>query len=171
MVKVAHHTAHVHRGPARVFNREEDAFAAIVARRISPGDTVVIRYEGPRGGPGMREMLQVTGAIVGQGLGGSVALVTDGRFSGATQGLMVGHVAPEAAVGGPLAALQDGDMIRIDVSNRTLDVEGIDLDDRLRHWSPPSPATARGSSPNTRHRSARRRKARSRGQPRTSPGR
>ncbi len=139
VVKVAHHTPHVHRGPARVFNREEDAFAAIVARRISPGDTVVIRYEGPRGGPGMREMLQVTGAIVGQGLGGSVALVTDGRFSGATQGLMIGHVAPEAAVGGPLAGLQDGDMIRIDVSNRTLDVEGIDLDERLRHWSPPEP--------------------------------
>ena len=139
VVKVAHHTPHVHRGPARVFNREEDAFAAIVARRINPGDTVVIRYEGPRGGPGMREMLQVTGAIVGQGLGGSVALVTDGRFSGATQGLMIGHVAPEAAVGGPLAGLQDGDMIRIDVSNRTLDVEGIDLDERLRHWSPPEP--------------------------------
>ena len=139
VVKVAHHTPHVHRGPARVFNREEDAFAAIVARRISPGDTVVIRYEGPRGGPGMREMLQVTGAIVGQGLGGSVALVTDGRFSGATQGLMIGHVAPEAALGGPLAALQDGDMIRIDVSNRTLDVEGIDLNERLRHWSAPEP--------------------------------
>jgi len=139
VVKVAHHTPRLHQGPARVFNREEDAFAAIAGRRINPGDTVVIRYEGPRGGPGMREMLQVTGAIVGQGLGGSVALVTDGRFSGATQGLMIGHVAPEAAVGGPLAALKDGDMIRIDVANRTLDVEGIDTSERLRQWSPPEP--------------------------------
>jgi dihydroxy-acid dehydratase len=139
VVKVAHHTPHVHRGPARIFNREEDAFAAVMARRISPGDTVVIRYEGPRGGPGMREMLQVTGAIVGQGLGNSVALVTDGRFSGATQGLMIGHVSPEAAVGGPLAALQDGDVIRIDVANRTLEVEGVDISERLRHWAPPEP--------------------------------
>lgn len=139
VVKVAHHTPHVHRGPARIFNREEDAFAAVIARRISPGDTVVIRYEGPRGGPGMREMLQVTGAIVGQGLGNSVALVTDGRFSGATQGLMIGHVSPEAAVGGPLAALQDGDVIRIDVANRTLEVEGVDISERLRHWTPPEP--------------------------------
>lgn len=139
VVKVAHHTPHVHRGPARVFNREEDAFAAIMGQRIKPGDTVVIRYEGPRGGPGMREMLQVTGAIVGQGLGGSVALVTDGRFSGATQGLMIGHVAPEAAAGGPLAAVQDGDIIRIDVANRTLEVEGIDVGERLRHWSQPEP--------------------------------
>ena len=139
VLKVAHHAPHVHRGPARVFNREEDALTAVLQRQVKPGETVVIRYEGPRGGPGMREMLSVTGAIVGQGLGGSVALVTDGRFSGATQGLMVGHVAPEAAVGGPLAALRDGDMIRIDVASRSIDVEGVDLADRLRDWSPPEP--------------------------------
>jgi dihydroxy-acid dehydratase len=139
VVKVAHHMPHEHRGPARVFNSEEDAFAAVMARGVAPGDTVVIRYEGPRGGPGMREMLQVTGAIVGQGLGGSVALITDGRFSGATQGLMVGHLAPEAAVGGPIAALRDGDIVHIDVASRTVDVEGVDLIERLRHWSPPEP--------------------------------
>ena len=139
VLKIAHHAPHVHRGPARVFNREEDALIAVLDRRINPGETVVIRYEGPRGGPGMREMLQVTAAIVGQGLGGSVALVTDGRFSGATQGLMVGHVAPEAAVGGPLAALRDGDIIRIDVVSRTMDVESVDLAERLRNWSPPEP--------------------------------
>src|SRR5207302_7194064 len=98
-------------------------FAAVHAGRIKPGDTVVIRYEGPRGGPGMREMLQVTAAIVGEGLGDSVAMVTDGRFSGATRGLMIGHVAPEAAVGGPLAALRDGDIIEIDVESRRLAVE------------------------------------------------
>src|SRR5207253_9922600 len=121
------------------FNREEDAFAAVTGGRIKPGDTVVIRYEGPRGGPGMREMLQVTAAIVGEGLGESVAMVTDGRFSGATRGLMIGHVAPEAAVGGPLAALQDGDMIAVDVAGRRMDVEGIDLAGRLRGWSPPEP--------------------------------
>src|SRR5438477_214262 len=106
---------------------------------IQPGDVVVIRYEGPRGGPGMREMLQVTGAIVGQGLGDSVALLTDGRFSGATQGLMVGHIAPEAAVGGPLAALRDGDVVLVDVPNRNLDVEGVDIAERIRDWSPPEP--------------------------------
>src|SRR5207237_1786864 len=116
-----------HPGPALVFNREEDALAAGLAGKIVAGDTVVIRYEGPKGGPGMREMLQVTGALVGQGLGDSVGLVTDGRFSGATQGVMIGHVAPEAAVGGPLAALRDGDLIAIDVPNRTLDVEGVDI--------------------------------------------
>ena len=101
------------------------------AGRIKPGDMVVIRYEGPQGGPGMREMLQVTAAIVGEGLGESVAMVTDGRFSGATRGLMIGHVAPEAAVGGPLAALQDGDIIDIDVDSRTLAVEGVDIAKRL----------------------------------------
>src|SRR5207237_5671456 len=133
--KITQHTTTSHRGPARVFNREEDAFAAVYAGRIKPGDTVVIRYEGPKGGPGMREMLQVTAAIVGEGLGGSVAMVTDGRFSGATQGLMLGHVSPEAAVGGPLAALQDGDIISIDVDSRSLAVENVDIAARLKDWS------------------------------------
>jgi dihydroxy-acid dehydratase len=139
VIKVAHHSPHRHRGPARVFNREEDALAAVLGGRIQPGDTVVIRYEGPRGGPGMREMLQVTGALVGQGLGDSVCLITDGRFSGATQGLMIGHVAPEAAVGGPLAALRDGDVIAVDVAGRRVDVEGVDVAERLRDWVPPEP--------------------------------
>jgi len=139
VVKIAHHTPHDHRGPARVFNREEDALAAVLNQQIKPGDVVVIRYEGPRGGPGMREMLQVTGALVGQGLGDSVALLTDGRFSGATQGMMIGHIAPEAAVGGPLAALRDGDLISIDVHKRTIDVEGVDIAERMRDWSPPEP--------------------------------
>jgi dihydroxy-acid dehydratase len=144
VVKITQHTSTSHRGPARVFNREEDAFAAVYAGRIKPGDTVVIRYEGPKGGPGMREMLQVTAAIVGEGLGDSVAMVTDGRFSGATQGLMVGHVAPEAAVGGPLAALQDGDIIDMDVDARRLNVEGVDIAARLKSWSPPEPHYRRG---------------------------
>src|SRR6266581_4538261 len=144
VTKITQHTPTSHRGPARVFNREEDAFAAVYAGRIKPGDTVVIRYEGPKGGPGMREMLQVTAAIVGEGLGDSVAMVTDGRFSGATRGLMIGHVAPEAAVGGPLAALQDGDMIKIDVDSRTLAVENVDIAARLQDWSPPEPHYRRG---------------------------
>src|SRR6184192_4937537 len=144
VTKITHHTPTSHRGPARVFNREEDAFAAVYAGRIKPGDTVVIRYEGPKGGPGMREMLQVTAAIVGEGLGGSVAMVTDGRFSGATQGLMLGHVAPEAAVGGPLAALEDGDIIAIDVDSRTLTVENVDIAARLKDWSPPEPHYRKG---------------------------
>jgi dihydroxy-acid dehydratase len=144
VVKITQHTTTSHRGPARVFNREEDAFAAVYAGRIRPGDTVVIRYEGPSGGPGMREMLQVTAAIVGEGLGDSVAMVTDGRFSGATQGLMVGHVAPEAAVGGPLAALQDGDIIDIDVDSRRLNVDGVDIEARLKGWSPPEPHYRKG---------------------------
>jgi dihydroxy-acid dehydratase len=140
VVKIAHHTPTNHRGPARVFNREEDALAAVLGRRIHPGDTVVIRYEGPKGGPGMREMLQVTGAIVGEGLGDSVALVTDGRFSGATRGLMIGHATPEAAVGGPLAAVRDGDVIAVDVSGRRLDLEGVDIAERMSGWSPPEQA-------------------------------
>jgi dihydroxy-acid dehydratase len=144
VVKITAHTPTSHRGPARVFNREEDAFAAVSAGRIKPGDTVVIRYEGPKGGPGMREMLQVTAAIVGEGLGDSVAMVTDGRFSGATQGLMVGHVAPEAAVGGPLAALQDGDVIEMDVDSRRLAVEGVDIEARMKSWSPPEPHYRKG---------------------------
>ena len=127
-----------------MFNREEDALAAVLGGRIVAGDTVIIRYEGPKGGPGMREMLQVTGALVGQGLGDSVCLITDGRFSGATQGLMIGHVAPEAAVGGPLAALRDGDLIAVDVAGRTMDVEGVDIAERLRDWSPPEPSYRTG---------------------------
>jgi dihydroxy-acid dehydratase len=137
VLKIAHHAPTTFQGPARVFNREEDALAAVLGRQIKAGDAIVIRYEGPRGGPGMREMLQVTGALVGQGLGDSVCLLTDGRFSGATQGLMIGHVAPEAAVGGPLAGLRDGDVIQVDVPNRRLDTVGVDLETRLQGWAPP----------------------------------
>jgi dihydroxy-acid dehydratase len=141
VVKMAGHERHSHEGPARVFEREEDAFAAVKANRIKPGDVVVIRYEGPKGGPGMREMLGVTAALVGQGLGESVALVTDGRFSGATKGLMVGHVAPEAAVGGPIAAVRDGDAVRFDVDNRKLEValSAAEIAQRLSGWKPPAP--------------------------------
>src|SRR5213075_3455391 len=110
-------------GPARVFDSEEDAFAAVKQSQIQPNDVVVIRNEGPAGGPGMREMLGVTAALVGEGLGDSVALLTDGRFSGATHGLMMGHVSPEAALGGPIAAVHEGDMIRVDVNERLLEVE------------------------------------------------
>ena len=122
VVKLAGHVHSHHAGPARVFDGEEAAFAAVQARRIAPNDVIVIRGEGPKGGPGMREMLAVTAALVGHGLGDSVALVTDGRFSGATHGLMVGHVAPEAAAGGPIAYVRDGDRITIDVAARRLDV-------------------------------------------------
>ncbi len=146
VIKVAGHERLEHRGPARVFEREEDAFAAVAARTIKAGDVVVIRNEGPRGGPGMREMLGVTAALVGEGLGESVALLTDGRFSGATRGLMAGHVAPEAAVGGPIAAVRDGDIISFDIPNRRLDVE---LDDqelvrRLAEWKAPEPRYRQG---------------------------
>jgi dihydroxy-acid dehydratase len=139
VVKITQHTPTSHRGPARVFNREEDAFAAVTSKSIKPGDVVVIRYEGPKGGPGMREMLGVTAAIVGEGLGQSVAMVTDGRFSGATSGLMIGHAAPEAAVRGPLAAVRDGDIINIDVDSRTLAIEDVDIEARLADWSAPEP--------------------------------
>lgn len=131
VVKLAGHDRSVHRGPARVFDGEEAAFAAVQAGKIVPGDVVVIRHEGPRGGPGMREMLAVTAALVGQGLGDSIALVTDGRFSGATHGLMAGHVAPEAADDGPIAYVRDGDPITFDVGARRLDVDA-DLDARRR---------------------------------------
>ena len=136
----------LHRGPARVFDNEQDAFAAVKEKRIGPGDVVVIRYEGPAGAPGMPEMLQVTGAIIGEGLGNDVALVTDGRFSGATHGFMVGHVAPEAFRGGPIAALQDGDTIVIDVEARELRVElsEDELAARLRDWAPPPPRYTSG---------------------------
>ncbi len=123
VIKVAGHERPYHRGPARIFDREEDAMHAVTERRIKAGDVVVIRYEGPKGGPGMREMLGVTAAIVGEGLGEEVALITDGRFSGATRGLMAGHVAPEAAVGGPIAALKEGDTVVVDIEKRRLDVE------------------------------------------------
>jgi dihydroxy-acid dehydratase len=146
VLKVAGEERQQHRGPARVFDREEDAFAAVQRGRIHAGDVVVIRYEGPRGGPGMREMLGVTAAIKGAGLGPSVALVTDGRFSGATHGLMVGHVSPEAAVGGPIAALRDGDIIHLDVGSRRLDVELDEAELRLRlsTWNPPPPRYTSG---------------------------
>jgi dihydroxy-acid dehydratase len=146
VVKLAGHERLHHRGPARVFDSEEACFAAVKERRLQAGDVVVIRYEGPSGGPGMREMLHVTGAIVGEGLGDAVALVTDGRFSGATHGLMVGHVAPEASRGGPLAALREGDTVVVDVDARTLSVELSDeeLAARLRGWEPPPPRYADG---------------------------
>ena len=135
-----------HRGPARVFDREEDAFLAVKRGKIRPNDVIVIRYEGPKGGPGMREMLAVTGALQGAGLGASVALLTDGRFSGATHGFMAGHVAPEAAVGGPIAAVRNGDTIVFDVRRRRLDVElsAAELKRRLRGWKPPKPRYAWG---------------------------
>jgi dihydroxy-acid dehydratase len=128
-----------HRGPARVFDSEEEAFAMVNKREVKPGDVVVIRYEGPKGGPGMREMLAITAAIMGQGLGDEVALVTDGRFSGATRGLMVGHVSPEAQVGGPLAVLKEGDFVSIDAEHRKLNVEVNDeeLATRVRNWKQP----------------------------------
>jgi dihydroxy-acid dehydratase len=146
VVKLAGHERLHHRGPARVFESEEDCFAAVKARRIEPGDVVVIRYEGPAGGPGMREMLHVTGALVGEGLGDSVALVTDGRFSGATHGLMVGHVAPEASRCGPLAALEEGDVVVVDVEGRELNVElsEDELRARLDAWAPPPPGYTAG---------------------------
>jgi len=139
VVKVAGHSMMKFRGPAKVFDREEDAFAAVKAGQIKAGDVVVIRYEGPAGGPGMREMLGVTAAIVGVGLGDSIALLTDGRFSGATHGLMAGHVAPEAAKGGPIAALRNGDMIVFDVPKRRLDVElsQKEIKSRLKKVKPP----------------------------------
>ncbi len=137
VIKLAGHERIFQRGPARVFDSEEAAFEAVQQQKIKAGDVVVIRYEGPKGGPGMREMLGVTGAIVGQGLGDSVGLVTDGRFSGATHGLMIGHVAPEAIVGGPIAFVRDGDIITIDVAKKRLDVEA-NLDERRAQWKPPA---------------------------------
>ncbi len=141
VAKISGHERLEQRGPARVFESEEDAMAAVTAKKIQAGDVVVIRNEGPKGGPGMREMLGVTAAIVGEGLGDSVALLTDGRFSGATRGLMAGHVSPEAALGGPIAAVRDGDMIRFDVRARVLEVEGGDdvLRQRMTQWKAPRP--------------------------------
>jgi dihydroxy-acid dehydratase len=146
VVKLAGHERFSHRGPARVFDSEEACFAAVEKQGIEEGDVVVIRYEGPAGGPGMREMLHVTAALVGEGLGDKIALITDGRFSGATHGLMAGHIAPEAARGGPIAALEDGDMVVLDVEARTLSVELSDdeLAARLARWTPPPPRYTSG---------------------------
>jgi dihydroxy-acid dehydratase len=146
VVKLAGHERLFHSGPARVFNSEEECFAAVKARSIEAGDVVVIRYEGPAGGPGMREMLHVTAALVGEGLGDEIALITDGRFSGATHGLMVGHVAPEAARGGPIAAVRDGDTIELDVEGRELRVllSDDELAARLRDVEHPAPRYTQG---------------------------
>jgi dihydroxy-acid dehydratase len=149
-VKLAGHDRTLHRGPARVFDSEEETFAAVKAGGIQPGDVIVIRYEGPHGGPGMREMLHVTGAIVGEGLSDSVALITDGRFSGATHGYMVGHIAPEASKGGPIAALREGDMIVIDAEAKELNVELTDeeIAARLADWVEPGPRYRTGALAN-----------------------
>ena len=146
VLKVAGHDFKSFSGPARVFNSEEAAFAAVEKGTIKAGDVVVIRYEGPKGGPGMREMLAVTAALVGEGLGDSVALLTDGRFSGATHGLMAGHVAPEAVNGGPIAAVADGDLIRFDIPNRELNVglTGAEIQKRMASWKPPAPRFVNG---------------------------
>ena len=147
VIKLSGHDRTLHRGPARVCDSEAEAFAAVREGRVRAGDVVVIRYEGPVGGPGMREMLAVTAALAGAGLDDSVALVTDGRFSGATHGFMVAHVVPEAAVGGPLAALRDGDVISIDVAAREMNVEltGAEIEARLREWTPPAPRYPAGA--------------------------
>jgi dihydroxy-acid dehydratase len=146
VVKLAGHERLHHRGPARVFDSEEECFAAVKAKSIKAGDVVVIRYEGPAGGPGMREMLHVTAALVGEGLGEEIALITDGRFSGATHGLMVGHIAPEAARGGPIAALHDGDVVELDVAARTLSValSEDEIAARLADITPPAPRYTKG---------------------------
>jgi dihydroxy-acid dehydratase len=146
VVKISGHERATHRGPARVFESEEDAMAAVTSKQIKAGDVVVIRNEGPKGGPGMREMLGVTAAIVGEGLGETVALLTDGRFSGATRGLMAGHISPEAALGGPIAAIHEGDAIHIDINTRTLEVEINDatLKHRLAEWKAPKPKYTTG---------------------------
>jgi dihydroxy-acid dehydratase len=135
-----------HKGPAKVFNSEEEAMKDIVSRKIKPGDIVVIRYEGPKGGPGMREMLSPTATISGMGLSDSVALITDGRFSGATRGPCIGHVSPEAAEGGPIATLKDGDIIEINIPKRILRVElkEEELENRLKSWKPKPPKIKRG---------------------------
>jgi len=146
VVKVAGTERRSHTGPARVFEREEDCFAQVKKGNIEKGDVIVIRNEGPAGGPGMREMLQVTAALVGEGMGEHVALLTDGRFSGATRGLMIGHVAPEAVCGGPIGAIRDGDIITVDIDQRQLSVDLTveQIDERLKAYSPPKPLFDRG---------------------------
>jgi dihydroxy-acid dehydratase len=146
VIKLSGHNKRKHSGPARVFDREEDAMAAVTHGRINPNDVIVIRYEGPRGGPGMREMLGVTSAVIGAGLGDSVALLTDGRFSGATHGFMIAHIAPEASMGGPIAAVNEGDTITVDVdaSVVNLDIPGPELARRLSTWKAPEPVYRTG---------------------------
>ena len=146
VIKVAGHKRTFHEGLARVFNSEEEAFKAVKDQKIKAGDVVVIRYEGPRGGPGMREMLAVTAALVGEGLGEHVALITDGRFSGATRGFMIGHISPEAAMGGPIAAVKNGDKIRIDVNKNKIEVllSQAELKKRLKKWKAPKPRYTMG---------------------------
>jgi len=146
VIKLSGHKRRKHTGPARVFNREEDAMDAVTHGRIKPNDVIVIRYEGPRGGPGMREMLGVTGAIQGAGLGDSVALMTDGRFSGATHGFMIAHIAPEAVAGGPIAAVEEGDTIDIDVDAGALNLEvpAEEIARRLKNWKAPAPRYTSG---------------------------
>ncbi|MGA2790419.1 MAG: dihydroxy-acid dehydratase [Candidatus Bathyarchaeia archaeon] len=146
VAKISGASKRTHSGPARLFNSEEEAFAVVNNREVNPGDVVVIRYEGPKGGPGMREMLAVTAAIIGQGIDGQVALVTDGRFSGATHGLMVGHVSPEAQVGGPIAVLEEGDVVTVDAERRVLsvDISDEEIRKRLRRWQQPEPKYKRG---------------------------
>jgi dihydroxy-acid dehydratase len=146
VIKLSGHARYSHRGPARVFEREEDAFKAVKDGKIKANDVIVIRYEGPKGGPGMREMLHVTGALQGAGLGESVALMTDGRFSGATHGFMIAHIVPEAAERGPIAALKSGDIINIDVKKRRLDVElpAAEIKKRLARWKAPRPRYTSG---------------------------
>jgi dihydroxy-acid dehydratase len=146
VIKISGQKKYAHRGPARVFEREEDAFQAVKTGKIKPNDVIVIRYEGPKGGPGMREMLHVTGALQGAGLGESVALMTDGRFSGATHGFMIAHIVPEAADRGPIAAVKSGDIINIDVKKRRLDVElpAAEIRKRLATWKAPKPRYTTG---------------------------
>ena len=146
VVKLAGHERKTHRGPARVFNNENECYAAVRDRKINKGDVLVIRYEGPVGGPGMQEMLSVTAAIQGQGLGGDILLLTDGRFSGGTHGLMIGHVAPEAAVGGPIALVEEGDIISVDVDAKALNLEVDEavLAERRARWAPPAPRYTTG---------------------------
>jgi len=147
VAKISGQKRDFHRGPARVFEREEDSFAAVKAGKVKPNDVIVIRWEGPKGGPGMREMLHVTGALQGAGLGDTVALMTDGRFSGATHGFMIGHIAPEAAEGGPIAALRNGDIIVIDIKKRKLDVElsAAEIKKRLKSVKRPKPRYTSGA--------------------------
>jgi dihydroxy-acid dehydratase len=146
VIKLSGQTKYLHRGPARVFEREEDSFAAVKAGKIKPNDVIVIRNEGPKGGPGMREMLHVTGALQGAGLGETVALMTDGRFSGATHGFMIAHIVPEAADRGPIAAIRNGDMITIDVKKRRLDLEvpAAEIKRRLAKWKARKPRYTSG---------------------------
>ena len=136
----------VHEGPARVFDSEDDAIVAIKSGKIVEGDVVVIRYEGPKGGPGMREMLNPTSAIAGMGLGSSVALITDGRFSGASRGASIGHVSPEAAVGGPIALVEEGDIIKINIPENTLmvDISDEEMEKRRKNWQPREPKVTSG---------------------------